>query len=83
MADSPYLELLGLTCAIEEISEQHNDAEEYGRGAILSALGKRMEVFHRAVELIEDLALAQDDAAKDRATTRLVEWAKPWRAGNA
>lgn len=79
MADSPYLEFLGLTCAIEELSEQHADAERYGQAAIMGALAKRMEVFHRAVELIEDLVLAQDEPAKERATTRLVEWAGPWR----
>ena len=79
MANSPYIEFIGLTCALEELAENHNDAEEYGKGAILSAIGKRMEVFHRAIELIEDLVLAQDEAAKERATTRLVEWAGPWR----
>ena len=79
MANSPYLEYLGLTCAIEELSEQHADAERYGQAAILSALAKRMEVFHRAIECVEDLVLAQNDAAKERVVTRLTEWAGPWR----
>jgi len=76
---SPYIEFLGVGCALEEIAEQHNDAEEYGKAAIVSALGKRLEVYQRAIELIEDLVLAQDEPAKERATTRLFEWAGPWR----
>lgn len=76
---SPYIEFLGVGCALDEIAEQHNDNDEYGKGAIIAALGKRLEAYNRAIELIEDLVLAQDEPAKERATTRLVEWAGPWR----
>jgi hypothetical protein len=78
---SPYIEFLGVGCALEEISEQHNDAERYGHAAIISALGKRLEAYNPAIEYVEDLVTAKDDTAKDRAINRLVEWAKPWRAG--
>ena len=78
---SPYIEYLGIGCALDEIAEQHNDKDEYGQATIISALAKRLEAYNRAIELIEDLVLAQDEPAKERATTRLVEWAKPWRVG--
>jgi len=76
---SPYIEFLGVGCALDEIAEQHFDAEEYGKAAIVTALGKRLEAYNRAIELIEDLVLAPNEEAKDRATTRLVEWAQPWK----
>jgi len=78
---SPYIEFLGVGCALEEIAGQHFDADEYGKAAILSALGKRLEAYNSAIEYAEDLVTAKDDAARDRAISRLVEWAKPWRAG--
>lgn len=76
---SPYIEFLGVGSALAEIAEWHNDRDEYGKAAIIAALGKRLEAYNRAIELIEDLVLAQDEPAKERATTRLVEWAGPWR----
>ncbi len=77
---SPYIEFLGVGCALDEIAEQHNDNDEYGKAAILAALGKRLEAYNSAIEYVEDLVTAKDDTAKDRAINRLVEWAKPWRA---
>jgi len=79
---SPYIEFLGVGCALDEIAEQHNDKDEYGKAAILAALGKRLEAYSPAIEYVEDLVKAQDEAHRDRAINRLVEWAKPWRSGN-
>lgn len=76
---SPYIEFLGVGSALAEIAEWHNDRDEYGKAAILAALGKRLEAYDSAIEYVEDLALAKDDTAKDRAISRLVEWAGPWR----
>jgi hypothetical protein len=76
---SPYIEFLGVGCALDELAEQHNDRDEYGKAAILSALGKRLEAYNSAIEYCEDLATAKDDAARERAINRIVEWAKPWR----
>lgn len=70
MSNSPYIEYLGIGCALEEISEQHNDRDEYGRAAILAALGERLKGYNSAIEYVEDLVLAKDDVAKDRAINR-------------
>ncbi|MDO9582652.1 MAG: hypothetical protein Q7J24_06025 [Desulfomicrobium sp.] len=78
---SPYIEFLGVGCALDEIAEQHNDRDEYGRAAIISALGERLKAYNSAIEYVEDLVTAKDDAAKERAISRLAEWSKPWRAG--
>lgn len=76
---SPLIDFLGIGCALNDISDQHNANDEYGKGAIIAALGKRLDAYSRAIELIEDLVLAPNDEAQARATSRLVEWAEPWR----
>ena len=79
---SPYIEFLGVGCALEEVAEQHNDKDEYGKAAILAALGKRVEAYNSAIEYVEDLVTAKDVTAKDRAIHRLSVRAKPWRSAH-
>jgi hypothetical protein len=76
---SPYIEFLGVGCALNELAEGHNDNDEYGKAAILHALGKNLEAFNSAIEYVEDLVLAENEEQRDRAIERLKEWAKPWR----
>lgn len=76
---SPYIEFLGVGCALTELAEGHNERDEYGKGAILSALGKNLEAFNPAIEYVEDLITADNDERRERAINRLKEWAKPWR----
>lgn len=75
---NPYIEFLGIGCALIELSDQHNERDEYGKAAILSALGKRLAAYDEAIEYCVDLAAAKDNAAKERAICRIVEWAQPW-----
>jgi hypothetical protein len=76
---SPYIEFLGVGCALTELAEGHNDNDEYGKAAILHALGKNLEAFNSAIEYVEDLVTAGNEDQRDRAIERLKEWAKPWR----
>ena len=76
---SPYIEFLGVGCALTELAEGHNDNDEYGKAAILHALGKNLEAFNSAIEYVEDLVTAGNEDQRDRAIERLKEWTKPWR----
>lgn len=76
---SPYIEFLGVGCALTELAEGHNDNDEYGKAAILHALGKNLEAFNSAIEYVEDLVTAGNEDQRDRAIERLKEWAKPWK----
>jgi hypothetical protein len=55
---SPYIEFLGVGCALTELAEGHNDNDEYGKAAILHALGKNLGAFNSAIEYVEDLVTA-------------------------
>ena len=76
---SPYIEFLGVGCALTELAEGHSDNDEYGKAAILHALGKNLEAFNSAIEYVEDLVMAGNEEQRDRAIERLKEWAKPWK----
>lgn len=78
---SPYIDFLGVGCALDELAELHNEKDEYGKGAILSALAKQLVGFNSAIEYVEDLVTADNDERRERAVNRLREWAKPWRRG--
>ena len=74
---NPYVDFLGVGCALDEIAEQHNVAEEYGKAAILSALSKRLETFQRTGELLDALAGTDDAERLDNLVKNLKEeWAR-------
>lgn len=73
---NPFVDFLGVGCALGEIAEQHNMLEEYGKAAILSALSKRLETFHRTAELVDSLSRADDAERRDYLVKNLKEeWA--------
>lgn len=76
---SPYIDYLGISCALNDLAERHNDKDEYGQGAILSALSQQLEAYNPAMEYLEDLVTADNEERRDRAINRLKEWMKPWR----
>lgn len=74
---NPYIEFLGVGCALDELAEQHNQNDEYGKAAILSALSKRLETFNRTAELVEGLVRADDAERRDFLVKNLKEeWAR-------
>jgi hypothetical protein len=74
---NPFVDYLGVGCALDEIAEQHNMAEEYGKAAILSALSKRLETFNRTAELVDSLARTDDAERRDFLVKNLKEeWAR-------
>lgn len=74
---NPYIEFLGVGCALDELAEQHNARDEYGKAAILSALSKRLETFNRTAELVEGLVRADDAERRDFLVKTLKEeWAQ-------
>lgn len=74
---NPYIDFLGVGCALDELAEQHNQNDEYGKAAILSALSKRLETFNRTAELVEGLVRADDAERRDLLVKTLKEeWAR-------
>lgn len=74
---NPYVDFLGVGCALDEIAEQHNDRDEYGKAAILSALSKRLETFHRTAEILDGLVRTDDAERQNYLLKNLKEeWAR-------
>lgn len=82
---SPYLTILGISCALDELSEQCNLKDDYGQGAILDALRARLADMTAPFEWIEDLADSRPDNKEkmDRSIERLTTWAEEWRKRRA
>lgn len=76
---SPFVDFLGVSCALEELAEHHNDNEEYGKGALLEALAKQLGIYNDAIQYVEDLVTAENAETREQMIGKLVEWAKPWR----
>lgn len=74
---NPFVDFLGVSCALDDLAEQHNVADEYGKAAILSALAKRLETFHRTAEIVDGLVRADDAERRDFLVKTLKEeWAR-------
>lgn len=79
---SPYQTMLGVACAMEELSDHCNNQDAYGQAAIIDALRLRLSELTAPFEWIEDLADSKpdDEAKQARSIARLTAWAEEWRA---
>lgn len=76
---SPFVDFLGVSSALEELAEHHNDKEEYGKGAILEALAKQLGIYNDAIQYVEDLVTADNAESRELVINKMTEWVKPWR----